>query len=50
MNANTILPTSQGAVFPIETKNLTGVIVQVYQIYERNMNQFLQDNELNETN
>lgn len=50
MNSNTILPTSQGAVFPIETKNLTGVIVQVYQIYERNMNQFLQDNELNETN
>ena len=49
MNANTILPTSQGAVFPIETKNLTGVIVQVYQIYERNMNQFLQDNELDET-
>lgn len=50
MNGNTILPTSQGAVFPIETKNLTGVIVQVYQIYERNMNQFLQDNELSETN
>lgn len=50
MNGNTILPTSQGAVFPIETKNLTGVIVQVYEIYERNMNQFLQDNELNETN
>lgn len=49
MNGNTILPTSQGAVFPIETKNLTGVIVQVYEIYERNMNQFLQDNELNET-
>lgn len=49
MNANVILPTTQGAVFPIETKNLTGVIVQVYQIYERNMNQFLQDNEINGT-
>ena len=49
MNSNVILPTSQGAVFPIETMNLTGVIVQVYQIYERNMNQFLQDNELDGT-
>ncbi len=49
MNSNVILPTTQGAVFPIETKNLSGVIVQVYQIYERNINQFLQDNELDET-
>ena len=50
MNQNVILPTTQGSVLPIETRNLTGVIVQVYQIYERNINQFLQDNELDGTN
>lgn len=49
MNSNVILPTTQGTVLPIETKNLSGVIVQVYQIYERNINQFLQDNELDKT-
>ena len=48
MNDNVILPTTQGAVFPIETRNLTGVLVQVYAIYERNITQFLQSNELNE--
>lgn len=45
-NENVILPTTQGAVFPIETRNLTGVLVQVYAIYERNITQFLQDSEL----
>ncbi len=49
MNKNVILPTTQGGVFPIETRNLSGVIIQVYQIYERNINQFLQDNELDNT-
>ena len=49
MSDNVILPTSQGSVFPIQTKNLTGVIVQVYQIYDRNMIQFLQSNDLEET-
>ncbi len=49
MNQNVILPTTQGSVLPIETRNLTGVLVQVYQIYERNINQFLQDNELDGT-
>ncbi len=49
MNSNVILPTSQGTLLPIETKNLTGVLIQVYQIYERNINQFLQDNELDQT-
>lgn len=46
---NVILPTSQGAVLPIETKNLTGILVQVYEIYDRNITQFLQENELDET-
>ena len=49
MNNNVIIPTTQGTVLPIETRNLSGVIVQVYQIYERNINQFLQDNELDKT-
>ena len=49
MNSNVILPTTQGTVLPIETKNLSGVLVQVYQIYDRNINQFLQDNELDKT-
>ncbi len=49
MNSNVILPTSQGTLLPIETKNLSGVLIQVYQIYERNINQFLQDNELDQT-
>lgn len=49
MNSNVILPTTQGTVLPIETRNLAGVIVQVYQIYERNINQFLQDNELDKS-
>ncbi len=46
---NVILPTTKGAVYPIETKNLSGVIVQVYEIYDKNMIQFLQDNELDGT-
>lgn len=49
MNDNVILPTTQGAVFPIETRNLTGVLVQAYAIYERNITQFLQENELPDT-
>ncbi|MCR5724098.1 MAG: alpha-2-macroglobulin [Treponema sp.] len=49
MNDNVILPTTQGAVFPIETRNLTGVLVQVYAVYERTMAHFLQENELNES-
>lgn len=49
VNDNVILPTTQGTVFPIETRNLTGVLVQVYAIYERNITQFLQTNELSDT-
>ena len=49
MNDNVILPTTQGAVLPIETRNLTGVLVQVYAIYDRTVPQFLQENELPDT-
>lgn len=41
-----ILPTTQGVVVPVETKNLRGLIVEAYQIYGDNMLQFLQNNEL----
>ena len=43
-----ILPTSQGTVLPIETRNLSGIVVQAYAIYDHNMIQFLQRNEYNE--
>ena len=49
MNDNVILPTTQGAVLPIETRNLAGVLVQVYAIYDRTIPQFLQENELPDT-
>ncbi|MDR2965082.1 MAG: alpha-2-macroglobulin [Treponema sp.] len=41
-----VLPTSQGAQLVIETKNLTGVLVEVFHIYNDNMLQFLQINDL----
>lgn len=41
-----ILPTTQGVVVPIETKNLKGLIVEAFQIYGDNTLQFLQNNEL----
>ncbi|MBR0486633.1 MAG: alpha-2-macroglobulin [Treponema sp.] len=49
LNDSVILPTSQGTITPIETENLTGVIVQVYEIYDRTMFSFLQENELDNT-
>jgi alpha-2-macroglobulin len=42
----TILPSSQGTILPIETRNLAGVSVQVYEIYNSNIVQFLQVNDL----
>lgn len=42
----TILPTSQGLVLPIETMNLSGVIVEALRVYGDNMLQFLQVNDL----
>ena len=40
----TILPTSQGAQLIIETRNLSGIIIEAFQIYDDNMMQFLQIN------
>jgi hypothetical protein len=41
-----ILPTTQGLVLPIETMNLSGVIVEALRVYGDNMLQFLQVNDL----
>ncbi|MBR7064171.1 MAG: alpha-2-macroglobulin, partial [Treponema sp.] len=41
-----ILPTTQGTNLAIETRNLTGISLRVFEIYNSNMLQFLQQNEL----
>jgi uncharacterized protein YfaS (alpha-2-macroglobulin family) len=41
-----ILPTSQGSQMVVETRNLSGLLVEAFQIYGDNMIQFLQVNNL----
>jgi len=41
-----ILPTSQGAQLVVETRNVSGLLVEAFQIYNNNMIQFLQINSL----
>ncbi len=41
-----IVPTSQGLTVPIEAVNLRAVTVKAYRIYESNVPQFLQNNDL----
>ncbi|MDR2158496.1 MAG: alpha-2-macroglobulin [Treponema sp.] len=48
--SGTVLPTSQGSTMVIETRNLTGVLVEAFRIYGDNMIQFLQVNGLGGTN
>ena len=43
-----IIPTTQGLTVPIETINLRAIIVEATRVYETNMPQFLQINELDE--
>ncbi|MBN2317622.1 MAG: hypothetical protein JXR49_01010 [Acidobacteria bacterium] len=43
-----ILPTSQGLTIPIETNNLSAVVVKAIRVYEKNIPQFLQVNSLEE--
>lgn len=43
-----ILPTTQGVTIPVETKNLNGIIVEVFRIHEGSMTQFLQVNNLDQ--
>ncbi|MCR5606891.1 MAG: alpha-2-macroglobulin [Treponema sp.] len=50
VNGGNILPTSQGTTLPIQTRNLSGLLIQVYQIPEKNMIQFLQVNDLDGSN
>ncbi|MDR1025679.1 MAG: alpha-2-macroglobulin [Treponema sp.] len=49
IGTGTILPTSQGSTMAIETLNLSGVLVEAFQIYGDNMVQFLQVNGLDGT-
>jgi uncharacterized protein YfaS (alpha-2-macroglobulin family) len=42
-----ILPTTQGLTLPVETMNVSGVLVEAVRIYGDNMLQFLQVNDLN---
>jgi uncharacterized protein YfaS (alpha-2-macroglobulin family) len=44
--SGTILPTSQGSAMVIETRNISGVLVEAFEIYGANMVQFLQVNTL----
>ncbi len=46
-NSGTILPDTEGLVLPFEAVNLKAVDVQVIRIYESNVLQFLQVNDLN---
>ena len=45
-----ILPTSQGLILPIESMNLSGVIVEALRVHGDNMLQFLQVNDLESSN
>jgi len=45
-NDGVILPSSSGTILPVQTLNLQGLLIQAYAIENRNMNQFLQVNEL----
>ncbi|MDR1748842.1 MAG: alpha-2-macroglobulin, partial [Spirochaetaceae bacterium] len=45
-NGGNILPTTQGTSLVVETKNLCGLIVEAFEIPDRNMTQFLQVNDL----
>lgn len=50
MTSGNILPTTQGSVVPIMTKNLSGVLVQAFVVYDANMNQFFQVNDYDGNN
>lgn len=50
MDNNVILPSDGKAIVAIETKNVKGVIVQAVKVQNSNILQFLQVNELDESN
>ncbi|MEG1522912.1 MAG: MG2 domain-containing protein [Bacteroidales bacterium] len=45
-----ILPTENSMIVPFAATNLRGVIVRIIKVYENNMGQFLQENQLSEGN
>lgn len=47
VSSGTILPNSDGLIFPFEAINLNAVLVEVFKIYNNNVLQFLQNNDLN---
>lgn len=49
MTDGNILPTSQGTVLPVETKNLSGLLIQAFVVPDYNMNQFFQVNDYSGT-
>ncbi len=48
-NGGNILPTTQGTSLVVETRNLSGLIVEAFEIPGQNMTQFLQVNDLGGT-
>ncbi|MDR0452659.1 MAG: alpha-2-macroglobulin [Treponema sp.] len=44
--AGTVLPTSQGAAMTVQTRNISGLLVEAFRIHGDNMIQFLQVNNL----
>ncbi|MDR1178283.1 MAG: alpha-2-macroglobulin, partial [Spirochaetaceae bacterium] len=47
--SGTVLPSSQGSTMVVETKNLSGLLVEAFEIHGDNMIQFLQVNSLDGT-
>lgn len=47
--SGSILPNSQGLIFPFEASSLKSVDIRIVKIYEKNVHHFLQVNNLNES-
>jgi uncharacterized protein YfaS (alpha-2-macroglobulin family) len=47
VGSGNILPNSTGLIFPFEAVGLTAVEVEIFKIYQNNLLQFLQSNDLN---
>ncbi|TYT77664.1 hypothetical protein [Treponema phagedenis] len=43
-----IIPSSKDALVVVNTKNITGMLIEAFQIYNFNMLQFLQENSFDE--
>ncbi|MCH2043870.1 MAG: MG2 domain-containing protein, partial [Saprospiraceae bacterium] len=47
-DGGTIIPKSEGLYFPFEAVNLKAVDVEIFKVYENNVLQFLQDQQIND--